>query len=44
MLNSLGKQELGVDNRGVFHHALFAFWSQFYDSDTVGEQQRVPVV
>ena len=31
-------------NRGVLHRALFAFWSQFYDSGTVGEQQRVPVV
>ena len=44
MINSSGKQELGVDNRGVFRDALSAFWSQFYDSCTVGEQERVPVV
>ena len=44
MINSSGKQELGVDNRGVFCDALSAFWSQFYDSCTVGEQERVPVV
>ena len=44
MINSAGKQELGVDNHGVFRDALSAFWSQFYDSCTVGEQERVPVV
>ena len=44
MVNSSGKQELGVDNRGVFRDALSAFWSQFYDSCTVGEQERIPVV
>ena len=44
MINSVGKQKLGVDDDGVFSDALSAFWSQFYDSCTVGEQERVPVV
>lgn len=44
MINALGNEESGVDNQGVFRDALSAFWSQFYDSCTVGEQERVPVV
>ena len=44
MVNSSGKLELGVDNRGVFRDALSAFWSLFYHSCTVGEQKRMPVV
>ena len=44
MINSAGKQKLGVDNHGVFRNALSTFWSQFHDSCTVGEQERVPVV
>jgi hypothetical protein len=48
MINTSGKQELGVDNQGVLRDALSAFsafWSQFYDSCTVaGEQERVPIV
>ena len=38
-----GKQELGVDNQGVLRDALSAFWSQFYDSCTVGVQDS-PIV
>ncbi len=44
MINASGKRELGVDNQGVFRDALSAFWTQFYDACTVGEQERVPVV
>jgi hypothetical protein len=44
MVNSFGKEELGVDDGGVFRDALSAFWSSFYDSCTVGEEERVPVV
>ncbi|XP_028413306.1 uncharacterized protein LOC114536156 [Dendronephthya gigantea] len=44
MINGSGERELGEDNQGVFRDALSAFWSQFYDSCTVGEQERVPVV
>jgi hypothetical protein len=44
MINASGKQELGVDNQGVLRDALSAFWSQFYDSCTVGVQERVPIV
>lgn len=44
MINGFGKEELGVDNGGVFRDALSAFWSIFYDSCTVGEAERVPVI
>ncbi|CAB4014462.1 40S ribosomal S2, partial [Paramuricea clavata] len=44
MINSFGKEELGVDDGGVFRDALSAFWSSFYDSCMVGEEERVPVV
>ena len=44
MINSFGKEELGSDDGGVFRDALSAFWILFYDSCTVGEDERVPVV
>ena len=44
MINSFGREELGVDDGGVLRDALSAFWSSFYDSCTVGEDERVPVV
>jgi hypothetical protein len=44
MINSFGKEELGVDDGGVLRDALSAFWNSFYDSCTVGEDERVPVV
>ena len=44
MINSLGKEEDGLDNNGVFLHALSAFWNSFYDSCTNGEDERVPVI
>lgn len=44
MVNAFEKEEAGVDNRGIFRDALSAFWSAFYDSCTIGEQERVPVV
>ena len=44
MINSFGKEEFGIDDGGVFRDALSAFWSSFYNSCTVGEEKRVPVV
>ena len=44
MINSFGKEEFGINDGGVFRDALSAFWSSFYDSCTVGEEERVPVV
>ena len=44
MINSLGKEEDGLDNNGVFLDALSAFWNSFYDSCTNGEDERVPVI
>jgi hypothetical protein len=44
MINALGKEESGLDSRGVFRDALSAFWSSFYDSCTVGEAERVPAI
>jgi hypothetical protein len=44
MINVLGKEESGLDNRGVFRDALSAFWSSFYDTCTVGEAERVPAI
>ncbi len=44
MIKFFGKKELGIDNGGVLHDALSAFWNSFYDSCTVGEDERVPVV
>ena len=43
MINSYGKEEFGIDDGGVFRDALSAFWSSFYDSCTVGEEERVSV-
>lgn len=44
MVNAFGKEEWGVDNDGVLRDALSAFWCSFYDSCTVGEEERVPAV
>ena len=44
VINSFGKEELGIDDGGVLRDVLSAFWSSFYDSCTVGEDERVPVV
>ena len=44
MINACGKEESGLDSRGVFRDALSAFWSRFYDSCTVGEAERVPAI
>lgn len=44
MVNTFGKEEWGVDNGGVLRDALSAFWCSFYDSCTVGEDERVPAI
>ena len=44
MINSFGKKEKDVDDGGLLRDALSAFWSEFYDSCTVGEEERVPMV
>lgn len=44
MVNAFGRDELGVDDGGVLRDALSAFWSNFYDSCTEGEAERVPVI
>ena len=44
MINSFEKKERGEDDGGLLRDALSAFWSEFYDSCTVGEDERVPVV
>ena len=44
VINSFGKEELGIDDGGVLRDVLSAFWSSFYNLCTVGEDERVPVV
>ena len=44
MINEFGKEELGLDNGGVFRDTLSAFWDAFYNSCTTGEDQRVPTL
>ena len=44
MVNAFGKEERGVDDGGVLRDALSAFWCPFYDSCTVGEEERMSVV
>lgn len=39
MINTCGKEELGEDNGGVFRDVLSAFWSSFYDSCMLGEDE-----
>ena len=34
MINSFGKEELGIDDGGVLRDTLSAFWNSFYDSCT----------
>jgi len=38
MVNEYGKDELGVDDGGVFRDALSAFWQEFFLSCTMEEQ------
>ena len=44
MINAFGNEELGEDDGGVLRDALSAFWSTFYDSCTLGEEERVPAL
>ena len=44
MINSFRKKEKSVDDGGILRDALSAFWSEFYDSCTVGKEKRVPMV
>ena len=44
MVNTFGKEEWGVDNGSVLRDALSAFWCSFYDSCTIGEDERVPAI
>ncbi|KAK3700877.1 hypothetical protein QZH41_003040 [Actinostola sp. cb2023] len=44
MVNAFADEENGLDNNGVFLDALSAFWSEFDDSCTTGEQERIPVI
>lgn len=43
MVNSFGNEEHAVDTNGVFLDALSAFWSSFFDSCSVGEEES-PVI
>lgn len=44
MINAFGKEEDGLDNNGVFLDALSSFWNCFYESCTIGEEERVPAI
>lgn len=43
MVNSFGNEEHAVDTNGVFLDALSAFWSSFFDSCSVGEEESLVI-
>ncbi|KXJ05680.1 hypothetical protein AC249_AIPGENE10406 [Exaiptasia diaphana] len=41
MINDSGKEEVGVDDGGVFRDALSAFWTKLFESSSVGEDEKI---
>ena len=44
MVDDKGDEERGIDTGGVYRDAIGCFWQEFYDSSTLGEDQRVPTL
>ena len=44
MIDNRGKEEMGEDTAGISRDAYSGFWQSFYDSCSVGEDQRVPAL
>ena len=42
MVDGQGKDERGVDVKGIYRDALSIFWNEFHISCTLGERGRVP--
>ena len=42
MVDGQGKDERGVDEKGIYRDALSSFWNEFHISCTLGERGRVP--
>ncbi len=44
MVDEKGNDEKGFDSKGIYRDALSNFWQEFYNSCSLGEQGRVPLL